>query len=93
MTGLTQRSWRLPALRRPLALGCVLMLAALWPGQAAAGERDACDAAAPLRTVNLNPFHLVYGIPGSSGACVLPPGASELIASIDCWRSFKSADM
>ena len=70
-------------LRRPLALGCVLMLAALWPDRVAAEERDPCDGAAPLRVVNLDPFHLAYGVPGSYGACVLRPGAAELIASLD----------
>ena len=75
---------RIPTvLRRPLALACMLIFSALWPGQAGAGERDACDAATPLRVANLDPFHLVYGIPGSYGACVLQPGASELIASMD----------
>ena len=69
-------------LRRPLALACKLVLCALW-GQGAAGERDACDAATPLRVVNLDPFHLVYGVPVSYGACVLQPGGSELIASLD----------
>ena len=70
-------------LRWPLALGCMLVFCALWPDQAAAGERDACDGAAPLRVVNMDPFHLAYGVPGSYGACVLLPGSSELIASLD----------
>lgn len=69
--------------RRALALGCVLMLAGLWSVRAVAEERDACDGAAPIRVVNLNPFHLVYGVPGSHGACILKPGAAELIASLD----------
>ena len=70
-------------LRRPLALFCMLVFCALWPGRVAAGDRDSCDAATPLRVVNLDPFHLAYGVPGSYGACVLRPGASELIASLD----------
>ena len=61
----------------------MLVFSVFWPCQAVAGESDACDAATPLRIVNLDPFHLVYGIPGSFGACVLQPGASELIASLD----------
>ena len=76
--------WRIrTGLRGALALGCILMLAALWSVRAVAEERDACDGATPLRVVNLNPFHLVYGIPGSYGACILKPGSSELIASMD----------
>ena len=37
----------------------------------------------PLRIVNLNPFHLLYGVPGSLGARVMTPGSSEVIASMD----------
>ena len=39
--------------------------------------------ATPLRIVNLNPFQLLYGIPGSLGARVMAPGSSEVIASMD----------
>ncbi len=39
--------------------------------------------AVPLRLVNLNPFHLLYGVPASSGSRVLAPDSSELIASAD----------
>ena len=39
--------------------------------------------AEPLRIVNLNPFHLLYGVPASFGARVLKPGSSELILSKD----------
>ena len=73
------------------ALACMLLSCALWPGPAAAAEGDACDGAAPLRAVNLDPFHLAYGVPGSYGACVLPPGASELIASLDIASHMKGA--
>ena len=38
---------------------------------------------APVRIVNLNPFHLLYGVPAPYGARVLAPGSSEPIASID----------
>ena len=41
------------------------------------------SVAEPLRIVNLNPFHLLYGVPGSFGARVLKPGSSELILSKD----------
>ena len=37
----------------------------------------------PLRMVNLNPFHLLYGVPASAGARVMQAGRSEVIASID----------
>ena len=66
---------------RCLAIACALAL--LWPGAAASGQPEWGAAAVPLRTVNLNPFHLLYGVPGSFGARVLPPGSSELIASVD----------
>ena len=39
--------------------------------------------AGPLRIVNLHPFHLIYGTPGSFGARLLPPGTTELILSAD----------
>ncbi len=41
------------------------------------------SVAEPLRIVNLNPFHLLYGVPASFGAHVLKPGSSELIVSTD----------
>ena len=41
------------------------------------------SVAEPLRIVNLNPFHLLYGVPASFGARVLKPGSSELILSKD----------
>ena len=41
--------------------------------------------------VNLNPFHLLYGVPASFGARVMPSGSSELIASMDV-ASHLSAD-
>ncbi len=53
------------------------------PGPAAAEDRASCDAAAPLRTVNLNPFHIAHGPPSSFGACVLSPDTTEFIASVD----------
>ncbi len=37
----------------------------------------------PLRLVNLNPFHLLYGVPVSSGTRVMPEGAKEVVASFD----------
>ena len=65
-----------------MRIGCGLVLALLClSAPAAAAER--CDGAALLRTANLNPFHRAYILPGPYGACVLPPGASEAIASLD----------
>ena len=54
----------------------------MWPSGVAA-ETGWGAIATPLRIVNLNPFHLLYGVPGSFGARVLTPGSSELIASMD----------
>ena len=65
-----------------LLLACVLASVALSSVSAAAGKPDNCDGATPLRVINLNPFHLVYGPPGSHGACILTPGSTELIASL-----------
>ena len=39
--------------------------------------------ATPLRMVNLNPFHLLYGVPASAGARTMPAGSSELTVSAD----------
>ena len=52
-------------------------------GATAAEEADERSIATPLRIVNLNPFHMLYGVPSSFGAPVLAPGSSELIASMD----------
>ena len=48
-----------------------------------AGELAWGAVATPLRIVNLNPFQLLYGVPGSLGARVMTPGSSEVIASMD----------
>ena len=66
-----------------LGLVCVLALSVLCPGAGTAGELAWGAVATPLRIVNLNPFHLLYGVPGSLGARVMTPGSSELIASMD----------
>ena len=68
------RIWR----RGRVGLACALALFVLLPA-AVAGEHRA----QPLRLVNLNPFHLLYGVPASFGAGVMPDGASEVIASFD----------
>ena len=72
------------------ALGALTLLV-LVPGAASpegvpAGSGAGTDRhgmATPLRMVNLNPFHLLYGVPASAGAHVMPQGASEVIASVD----------
>ncbi len=64
-------------------LACALALVAVLPGSAASGETDRRSAATPLRMVNLNPFHLLYGVPASAGTRAMPAGSSELIVSID----------
>ena len=85
--------WRSgPRLRLGLVRAlCALTLLILVPGAASpedvpAGSGAGTDRhgmATPLRMVNLNPFHLLYGVPASAGARVMPPGASEVIASVD----------
>ena len=70
---------------------CALALSVLMTCAAASDEvpaesgtkADRQDIAAPLRLVNLNPFHLLYGVPASAGARVMPAGSWELIASLD----------
>ena len=66
-----------------LGLACALAFSVLFPGAAATDELAWGAVATPLRIVNLNPFHLLYGVPGSLGARVMTPGSSELIASMD----------
>ena len=66
--------------RRSLVLVCALAFSVLWPGAGTAGELAWGDVATPLRIVNLNPFRLLYGVPGSLGAHVMTPSSSELIA-------------
>ena len=59
------------------------MMSVFWSGAAAADKGDGHSIATPLRIVNLNPFHMLYGVPGSLGTPVLAAGSSELIASMD----------
>ncbi|MDE0241251.1 MAG: DUF3187 family protein [bacterium] len=73
MTG-SAGSWR----HGLIGLACALALFVLLPA-AVAGEHRA----SPLRLVNLNPFHLLYGVPAPFGSGVMPEGASEVIASFD----------
>ena len=69
--------------RRGPGLVCAPAFAILWPGAGTTGELAWGDVATPLRIVNLNPFQLLYGVPGSLGAHVMARGSSELIASMD----------
>ena len=48
------------------------------------------SVATPLRMVNLSPFHLLYGVPASFGARVMPAGSLELIASVDVASHFRA---
>lgn len=77
----SSRSWANP--RPCLGLLCALALSVVLSGAAHSEEADWSSIATPLRIVNLNPFHLLYGVPGSVGTRVLAPGSSELIASMD----------
>ncbi len=61
------------------------------PGRAASGGPEWGTVATPLRMVNLNPFHLLYGVPASAGVRVLAPDSWELIASTDI-ASYLSED-
>ena len=68
---------------RCFALACALALSVLLPGAAASRETGWQDMATPLRLVNLNPFHLLYGVPASAGARVMAAGSWEAIESLD----------
>ena len=89
--GMLRRAGRVGASRPGISsspmrslFACALALCVFLPGAAAAsGEAERYSVATPLRMVNLNPFHLLYGVPGSVGARVMPAGSSELIVSMD----------
>lgn len=66
-----------------LVLVCLLMHVVSWPSRTMANEHAPCDGMIPLRIVNLNPFHLAYGVPVSHGSCVLMPGVSKITLSSD----------
>ncbi len=68
---------------RVLAVVCVLASSVSSPSRVMANENAPCDGATPLRIVNLNPFHLAYGVPGSHGSCVLMQGVSRVSLSSD----------
>ena len=83
------RRKRLPrraGLRRLACIVIFLAFCAFSPGAAAervGGEPEWGTVAEPLRIVNLHPFHLLYGMPGSFGARLLSPGSTELLLSTD----------
>ena len=67
----------------PVLLSCLVVLMSGFPLSAAAGEAAWGTVAVPLRTVNLNPFHLVLGVPGSFGARIAAPHETEAILALD----------
>ena len=79
------RVWRI------LVLVCVLAHVVSWPSRTMANEHAPCDGVTLLRTVNLNPFHLAYGVPVSHGTCILMPGASKVTLSSDMASHMTSA--
>ena len=68
-----------------LLLSCLAVLACGLPLSAAAGAGETAwgTVAVPLRTVNLNPFQLVLGVPGSFGARVAGADETEAILGLD----------
>ena len=63
-----------------------ILLAALFSGssvRAVSGETGWGAVATPLRTVYLNPFHLVHGVPGSFGSRVATLEEMEAVLSLD----------
>ncbi len=76
---------------RILVLVCVLVHVVSLPSLTMANEHAPCDGVTPLRTVNLNPFHLAYGVPVSYGTCILMPGVSKVTLSSDMASHMTSA--
>lgn len=66
-----------------LFLSCLVVLLSGFPLSAAAGEAAWGTVAVPLRTVNLNPFHMVLGVPGSFGARLAETDETEAILALD----------
>ncbi len=66
-----------------IAFMCVCGLSVLWPSAAASGQAEDVAVAMPLRIVNLNPFHIPYGVPASFGTRTLPPESSEFTVALD----------
>ena len=66
-----------------LLLSCLALLLCGFQLSAGAGETAWGTVAVPLRTVNLNPFQLVLGVPGSFGARVAGADETEAILALD----------
>ena len=80
----------LPRHATSTAFICVFVIFVLWPSAANSGQAEEpapakaeVAVAIPLRIVNLNPFHIPYGVPASFGTRTLPPGSSELTVALD----------
>ena len=69
----------------------VFVIAGLWPSAATAGQADDVAVAVPLRIVNLNPFHIPYGVPVSVGTRTMSPGSSQLTFAVDTASYLNSA--
>ena len=76
---------------RALVLVFVLVLVVSWPSRSTANEHAPCNGVTPLRIVNLSPFHLAYGVPGSHGSCILGQGESRVTVSSDVVSHMASA--
>ena len=74
-----------------LVLVCILVLLVSWPSRSTANEHAPCTGVTPLRIVNLSPFHLAYGVPGSHGSCILGQGKSKVTMSSDVVSHMVSA--
>ena len=74
-----------------LILVFILTLIVSLPSRPTANEHVPCNDIKPLRVVNLSPFHLAYGVPGSHGSCILMPGASKITVSSDVASHMVSA--
>ena len=74
-----------------LVLVSVLVLVVSWPSRSTADEHSPCNGVTPLRIVNLSPFHLAYGVPGSHGSCILGQGESKVTVSSDVVSHMVSA--
>ena len=84
-------SFTLAGFWQALVLVCFLVLVVSWPPRSTANEHAPCNGVTPLRIVNLSPFHLAYGIPGSHGSCILGQGGSKATMSSDVVSHMVSA--
>ena len=85
---LTPQPFAVRFVGRPFIWRCVVV-GLLILGYLSGAQADGRDAVAvPMRMVNLHPFHVLYGVPGSFGARVLRLGSFEWIASLDAASHF-----